>query len=95
MQTDPSVSHAANPAFARPGSTGFDRTPVAGSAQAQSQSQSAAPAAAAAAAADPLKHARRPSGTTFNTGAYQPSGDPMIDRMISLERALKQYGNVI
>jgi hypothetical protein len=27
------------------------------------------------------------------TGAYQLSGDPMIDRMIRLEHALKRYGN--
>lgn len=33
-------------------------------------------------------------GTGFVTGAYQPSGDPMIDRMIRLEHALKRYGAV-
>lgn len=33
-------------------------------------------------------------GTSFVTGAYQPCGDPMIDRMIRLEHALKRYGAV-
>jgi hypothetical protein len=38
----------------------------------------------------------RPSvdGTAFVTGAYQASGDPMIDRMLRLEHALKRYGVV-
>ena len=84
MQTDPSVSHAANPTFARPGATGYDRTPVGVPAQGQ-----------ASLTVDPVQQARPTSGTSFLTGAYQPSGDPMIDRMISLERALKQFGNVI
>ena len=29
---------------------------------------------------------------TYLTGAYALSGDPMIDRMIKLERALKENG---
>ncbi|MBC7644990.1 MAG: hypothetical protein H7123_07675 [Thermoleophilia bacterium] len=91
MQTDPSVSHAANPAFARPGSTGFDRTPVG----VHGHPQAAQPATSGPGAVNPLQHAKPSSGTSFSTGAYQPSGDPMIDRMISLERALKQFGNVI
>ena len=88
MQTDPSVSHAANPAFARPGSTGFDRTPVGVHGHPQGGQAAVGPV-------NPLQHAKPSSGTSYNTGAYQPSGDPMIDRMISLERALKQFGNVI
>jgi hypothetical protein len=29
------------------------------------------------------------------TGAYLPSGDAGIDRIVALERALKQYGSPI
>lgn len=42
----------------------------------------------------PLASARpQRTGATFVTGAYQASGDPMIDRMLRLEAACKRFGS--
>ncbi len=34
------------------------------------------------------------NGATYITGAYQPSGNAVIDRMLQLEAALKRFGTV-
>lgn len=34
-------------------------------------------------------------GAAFVTGAYQPSGDAAIDRMIAFEAACKRFGSLI
>lgn len=39
--------------------------------------------------------ARPAVGAAFVTGAYQASGDPMIDRMLRLEAACKRFGSPI
>lgn len=36
---------------------------------------------------------RKHNGTEYVTGAYQPSGDVGVDRLLQLERALKQFGS--
>jgi hypothetical protein len=38
---------------------------------------------------------RQSAGAAFVTGAYQSSGDPMIDRMLRLEAACKRFGSPI
>jgi len=38
--------------------------------------------------------APRSTATTYVTGAYQPSGDPAIDRMLRLEAACKRFGSL-
>lgn len=57
---------------------------------------SAAPGDGSAAAAAPAAAAglgfAPGRDTSFVTGAYELSGNPMIDRMIQLERALRQNG---
>ncbi len=94
MHTDPHAGTQA-PVSATP-ATGWSSTPAG----------AAAPPAAAAvpggghATWEPVQHAvappiaptgaPAPSGPMI--GKYQPSGDPAIDRMISLERALRQFG---
>lgn len=35
------------------------------------------------------------AGAAFVTGAYQPSGDAAIDRMIAFEAACKRFGSLI
>lgn len=82
MQADPSASSPAPTGastYGRP-TTGFDR-----SGSSPHVAPSAAPGLAAASAP------RSSRGTGYVTGAYQPSGDHFVDRMLRLEHALKQH----
>lgn len=82
MQADPPSSAPAGAnAFARP-TTGFDAgaaAPYVVPGQDGATPMAAAPAPAAA-------------NTGYVTGAYQPSGDVYVDRMLRLEHALKLHG---
>lgn len=81
MQADPSATpHAAAPAAARtPAPTGFDRG------SAHTLSSGAGLGTMATAFGAPV------AATGYVTGAYQPSGDPYVDRMLRLEHALKRF----
>ncbi len=83
MQAEPPTSARAAATYA-PSTAATDHT----SAAMHGASFDAAPGAWAA-----PQHVRG-GGAAFVTGAYQMSGDPMIDRMLRLEHALKRFGAV-
>lgn len=84
MQADP---HAATPTGARSyGPAATFGTPV----QPAAIAEGGTAGHGAPIFADPLAHSHpQGPGAAFATGAYQPSGNVYIDRMLQLEQALK------